>query len=215
MGKQACSSVICFKCTKVTGCQVSVEILLLLKPMGMPQSVGWIENVLFSLVWVGSTWSVKGPNRKKKKKKKEKKAKQSSCMWIYISCLSQDIHFLLSPGVGWRSWFPGLSALTDVYHRFTSVSTLHVTHRGASSLHRVTSSHVCLSMYLWLYVHVPLKNLFFNIRYFLHLHFKCYPLSWEALPVPDIYRSGCSPPSIGRSTGSPMKELEKGPSEES
>ena len=35
-------------------------------------------------------------------------------------------------------------------------------------------------------------------------------VSWEALPVPDKYRSGCSQSSIGLSTGSPMKELEKG-----
>ena len=34
-------------------------------------------------------------------------------------------------------------------------------------------------------------------------------VSWEALPVPDKYRGGCSQPSIGLSTGSPMKELEK------
>jgi hypothetical protein len=27
--------------------------------------------------------------------------------------------------------------------------------------------------------------------------------------VPDNYRSGCSKPFIGQSTGSPMKELEK------
>jgi hypothetical protein len=33
--------------------------------------------------------------------------------------------------------------------------------------------------------------------------------SGEALPVSDKYRSGCSQPSIGRSTLSPMKELEK------
>jgi hypothetical protein len=32
-------------------------------------------------------------------------------------------------------------------------------------------------------------------------------VSWEALPVPDKYRSGCSQPSIGLSTGSPMEEL--------
>jgi hypothetical protein len=32
---------------------------------------------------------------------------------------------------------------------------------------------------------------------------------WEALPVPDKYRSGRSQPSIRWSTGSPMKELEK------
>jgi hypothetical protein len=34
-------------------------------------------------------------------------------------------------------------------------------------------------------------------------------VSWEALPVPDKYRRGCSQPSIGWSTGSPVKELEK------
>jgi hypothetical protein len=38
-------------------------------------------------------------------------------------------------------------------------------------------------------------------------------VSWEALPVPDKYRSGCSQPSIGLSKESPMKELEKGPKE--
>jgi hypothetical protein len=38
-------------------------------------------------------------------------------------------------------------------------------------------------------------------------------VSCEALPVPGNYRSGCSQSSIGRSTGSPMKELEKGPKE--
>jgi hypothetical protein len=31
--------------------------------------------------------------------------------------------------------------------------------------------------------------------------------------MPDKYRSGCSQPSIGLSTGSPVKELEKGPKE--
>jgi hypothetical protein len=36
-------------------------------------------------------------------------------------------------------------------------------------------------------------------------------VSWEALPVPDKYRSGWSQSSIGRSTGSPIKELEKVP----
>jgi hypothetical protein len=34
-------------------------------------------------------------------------------------------------------------------------------------------------------------------------------LSWEALPVPDKYRSGGSQPSTGQSMESPMKELEK------
>jgi hypothetical protein len=38
-------------------------------------------------------------------------------------------------------------------------------------------------------------------------------VSWEAPPVPDKYRSGCLQPTIGLSTGSPMKELEKGPKE--
>jgi hypothetical protein len=38
-------------------------------------------------------------------------------------------------------------------------------------------------------------------------------VSWEALSEPEKYRSGCSEPSIGLSTGSPMKELEKGPKE--
>jgi hypothetical protein len=33
--------------------------------------------------------------------------------------------------------------------------------------------------------------------------------SWEALPVPGKYISGCSQPSIRWSTGSPMKDLEK------
>jgi hypothetical protein len=32
-------------------------------------------------------------------------------------------------------------------------------------------------------------------------------------PMPDKYRSGCSMPSIGLSTGSPMMEVEKGPKE--
>jgi hypothetical protein len=36
---------------------------------------------------------------------------------------------------------------------------------------------------------------------------------WEALPVTDKYRSGCSQSSIGLGIGSPMKELEKGPKE--
>jgi hypothetical protein len=31
----------------------------------------------------------------------------------------------------------------------------------------------------------------------------------KALLVPGKYRSGCSQPLFGRSTGSPMKELEK------
>ena len=38
-------------------------------------------------------------------------------------------------------------------------------------------------------------------------------LSPEALPVPDKYRSGGLQPSIGQSTRSPMKELEKIPQE--
>jgi hypothetical protein len=38
-------------------------------------------------------------------------------------------------------------------------------------------------------------------------------VSWEALPVPDKYRSGFSQPNIGLSTGSPMEELEKVPKE--
>jgi hypothetical protein len=38
-------------------------------------------------------------------------------------------------------------------------------------------------------------------------------VSWEALPVSGKYRSGSSQPSIGLRTGSPMKELEKGPKE--
>jgi hypothetical protein len=36
-------------------------------------------------------------------------------------------------------------------------------------------------------------------------------VSWEALTVPGKYRSGCSQSSIGQSTGSPMKDLEKVP----
>jgi hypothetical protein len=36
-------------------------------------------------------------------------------------------------------------------------------------------------------------------------------VSWEALSVPEKYRSGYSQPSIGLSTGSPMNTLEKGP----
>jgi hypothetical protein len=35
----------------------------------------------------------------------------------------------------------------------------------------------------------------------------------EALPVPSKYRSGCSQPSTGLSTGFPMEELEKVPKE--
>jgi hypothetical protein len=38
-------------------------------------------------------------------------------------------------------------------------------------------------------------------------------VSYGALPVPGKYRSGCSQSSIERSTGSPMKELEKVPKE--
>jgi hypothetical protein len=38
-------------------------------------------------------------------------------------------------------------------------------------------------------------------------------VSWEALPVPGKYRSGCSQPFTGLSTGSPTKELEKVPKE--
>jgi hypothetical protein len=38
-------------------------------------------------------------------------------------------------------------------------------------------------------------------------------ISWEALPVPGKYRSGCSQLFFGQSTGFPMKELEKGPKE--
>jgi hypothetical protein len=38
-------------------------------------------------------------------------------------------------------------------------------------------------------------------------------VSCEALPETDKYRSGYSQPSIGQSTGSPMKELDKGPKE--
>jgi hypothetical protein len=45
----------------------------------------------------------------------------------------------------------------------------------------------------------------------------CYPrfllFQMNLLPVPDKYRSGCSQPFIGQSTGSPMKELEKVPKE--
>ena len=36
-------------------------------------------------------------------------------------------------------------------------------------------------------------------------------VSWEALLVPEKYRSGCSQLSIGWSTGPPMKKLEKVP----
>jgi hypothetical protein len=36
-------------------------------------------------------------------------------------------------------------------------------------------------------------------------------VSWEALPVPDKYRSEGSQPSIRLSIGSPMEEVEKGP----
>jgi hypothetical protein len=37
-------------------------------------------------------------------------------------------------------------------------------------------------------------------------------VAWEALPVPDKYRGGCSQ-TLGLRTGSPMEELEKGPKE--
>jgi hypothetical protein len=36
---------------------------------------------------------------------------------------------------------------------------------------------------------------------------------WEALPVPDKFRGGYSQSTIGLSTGSPMRELEKGSKE--
>jgi hypothetical protein len=36
---------------------------------------------------------------------------------------------------------------------------------------------------------------------------------WEALPVPEKHRGGCSQPSNGLGTGFRMKELEKGPKE--
>jgi hypothetical protein len=35
----------------------------------------------------------------------------------------------------------------------------------------------------------------------------------EAMPVPGKYRSGCSWPSIGWNTGTPMEKLEKVPKE--
>jgi hypothetical protein len=35
------------------------------------------------------------------------------------------------------------------------------------------------------------------------------PVSYEAMPVPGKYRSGCSQSFIGWNTGPPMKELEK------
>ena len=35
-------------------------------------------------------------------------------------------------------------------------------------------------------------------------------VSWEALPVPDKYRGGCSQPNIALSVGSSIKDLEKG-----
>jgi hypothetical protein len=38
-------------------------------------------------------------------------------------------------------------------------------------------------------------------------------VSWEALPVHDKYRSGCSQLYIGRGTESPVKELENVPKE--
>jgi hypothetical protein len=38
-------------------------------------------------------------------------------------------------------------------------------------------------------------------------------VSREALPVSDIFRGGCSQPTIGLSPRSPMEELEKGPKE--
>jgi hypothetical protein len=38
-------------------------------------------------------------------------------------------------------------------------------------------------------------------------------VSWEVLLVLDNYRSGCSQPSIGQRTESPLEELKKGPKE--
>jgi hypothetical protein len=38
-------------------------------------------------------------------------------------------------------------------------------------------------------------------------------VSYEAMPVPGKYRSGCSQLSIGWNTGPPMEELEKVPKE--
>jgi hypothetical protein len=38
-------------------------------------------------------------------------------------------------------------------------------------------------------------------------------VSWETLTVPDKYRGGCSQPTIGLSTESPMEELKKRPKE--
>jgi hypothetical protein len=38
-------------------------------------------------------------------------------------------------------------------------------------------------------------------------------VSWEIMPVPGKYRSGCSQSSIGWNTGPPMEELEKVPKE--
>jgi hypothetical protein len=38
-------------------------------------------------------------------------------------------------------------------------------------------------------------------------------VSQDVLPVPDKFKSGCSQPTIGLSTRSPMGELEKGPKE--
>ena len=80
-------------------------------------------------------------------------------------------------------------------------------------------------------LHRYLVILYF-LRYFLYLHFKCYPLSWcplwkspipspspcspthpPLLPVSDKYIGGCLQPTLGLSTGSPVKELEKGPKE--
>jgi hypothetical protein len=38
-------------------------------------------------------------------------------------------------------------------------------------------------------------------------------VSYEAMPVPGKYRSGCSQSSIGWNTGPPMEKLEKAPKE--
>jgi hypothetical protein len=38
-------------------------------------------------------------------------------------------------------------------------------------------------------------------------------VSYEAMPVPGKYRSGCSQSSIRWNTGAPMEELEKAPKE--
>lgn len=89
----------------MTGYQVSVEIPFPEKPMSGAPVSRLNRKCLLSPMCMGSTWSVERPSRRKKKK--------SGGRWIHIPCLSWDIHFLLSSGMGWSSWFPSLRALID------------------------------------------------------------------------------------------------------